>query len=169
MGMAVSTRSFERTLLASAITLAIGGFASLVCNTNGAVDHAPRILGPHSGAPASGSFDTWLSTTTSMRDRLRARGGTWVSGDYIDVPTDMPPGSTTTTGPQSGPPTQVRVGVPAAGLQVSAGQGPGSCTDVAITALTPDSCSPALGGGPVNVDPGPASGLFRPGGKGTPA
>lgn len=149
-------------LLVSAITLTMSGFASLVFNTNSAQDRAPRVVGPHFSSPTTDGFDSWDTTTTTLHGRHRTNGGTWVSGDFIDVPTDLPPGSTTTTGPQTEPPTQVQVGVPPAGAEVSVGQGPGSCTDVAITALTPDNCSPAPGDGPVNVDPGPSGGPFSP-------
>jgi hypothetical protein len=152
--------SMRRTLLATSVSLMVGGFLSLMMLTNNSAVPRSHFVSPTTyGTTLPSTFDPILGTSTTLSRRHGSR--TTVGGEFIDVSRSLPPG-TTTTGPQSDP-TQVDVGVPAAGAQVSVGQGPGSCTDVAITALTPDDCPPPPGSGPVNVDPGPTSGNLIPG------
>jgi hypothetical protein len=151
MGMVLALGGMRRTLLGTAACLTVAGFTSLALTGNEAPTRPPHMVSPTWGtSDPFGSLPT--TTATSLRARQRAR--TWVTSGYGDTPRSLPPGTSTTNPPQE-PPTQVDVAVPAAGAQVSAGQGPGSCTDVAITALTPDDCPPPEGSGPVVVDPGP--------------
>jgi hypothetical protein len=152
MGSALAFAGMRRTLLGTALTLAIGGFASLAVSNNETLTPRPRYVSPTFGT--TGPFDSLPGTTsTSAAERARRTHNTWLNGDYLETGRGLLPGTTTTT-PQD-PDTQVDAAVPPAGAQVSFGQGPGSCTDVAITALTPDDCPPPEGDGPVIVDPGP--------------
>jgi hypothetical protein len=152
MGMMLALGGMRRTLLSTAVFLIVAGFASLAVSDNESSVPSPRFVSPTFGTVSP--FDSLPSSTTLTSLRARHHG-TWVNGEYIDTPRAMPP-DTTTTGPPQDPATQVDAAVPAAGAQVSFGQGPGSCTDVAITALTPDDCPPPEGDDPVIVDPGPA-------------
>lgn len=157
--------STRRPLLAVAISLIVGGFLSLAFNANDRDGFPPRMVSPTYGTTSPFSLDTLLQTTTTTW-RARHAGTTWVGGEFLDAPPTTS-GGPSTTGPQSEPPTQIDVAVPAAGAQVSVGQGPGSCTSVGITALAPDSCPPPDGDGAIIVDPGPTSGGLIPG-IGTP-
>jgi hypothetical protein len=143
-------------LLAVAIALTVGGFLSLAITTNDALKPAPRLVSPTFGTTSPYTTGLFGDTTTTSRRLRRGTTSTWAHGDQGDVGADHPSGPTT-SGPQSEPPTQVDVAVPAAGAQVSVGRGDGSCTEVAITALTPDKCPNPQGDGPVVVDPGPSS------------
>jgi hypothetical protein len=156
MGSALVLGGMRKRVLGAAVTLTVAGFASLGVHSNGTDTPASRYVSPTFGTSSPFSFDSLLPTTTATSLRERSRGLTWVGGDYLETPTTG--SGTTTTNPPQQPSTQVDAAVPAAGAQVSFGQGPGSCTDVAITALTPDDCPPPEGGGPVIVDPGPSSG-----------
>ena len=164
MSTALVRGGLRKRLLRTALTLTAAGFAGLGVTSNGADSPSPQYVSPTYGTSSPFSFDTLLpSTTTDTSLRERSRAFTTVGGEYLD-PTTTGPGSTTTNPPQ--PDTQVDAAVPAAGAQVSFGQGPGSCTDVAITALTPDQGPPPAGDGPVVVDPGPTGeNLIGGGGK----
>jgi hypothetical protein len=146
--------SLRRTLLGTAVTLAAGGFAGLAVTSNDSPVPRPSLVSPTYGT--TGPFDSLPWTTSTSAARARRTTTTWFSGGFFETPRGMRPGTTTTTPPPE-PETQVDAAVPAAGAQVSFGQGPGSCTEVAITALTPDECPPPDGEGPVIVDPGPTS------------
>lgn len=153
-------------LLVTSVVLTFAGFAGLVRNANTTRIPAARTLSPSWGPPNADIFSSPTSTSTTAG--RAGRGRTWVGGDYLDAPIDDPNTPTTDPGPAEAP-TQVDVAVPAAGAQVSFGSGPGSCTDVAITALTPDDCPPPDGDGAVVVDPGPQSGDLRPKSSSFPA
>jgi hypothetical protein len=144
-------------LLAVAIALTVGGFLSLAITTNDALTPAPRLVSPTFGTTSPYTTGLFGGTTTTDRRVRRATTSTWATGGHADVGRGHTSGPTT-SGPQSEPPTQVDVAVPAAGAQVSVGRGDGSCTEVAITALTPDKCPSPQGDGPVVVNPGPSSG-----------
>ena len=159
MGM-LHLANARRTLLATSVSLMVGGFLSLMMLTNDTQVPTPHLVSPTYGTTLPSTFDTIFGTSTTLWRRHGTR--TTVGGEFVDMPRSLPPGTTTPAPPQSDP-TQVDVAVPAAGAQVSVGQGPGSCTDVAITALTPEDCPPPSGDGPVNVDPGPTSGHLIPG------
>jgi hypothetical protein len=152
MGSALALAGMRRTLLGTALTLAIGGVAGLAVSSNEALAPQPRHVSPTYGTV--GPLDALPGTTaTSAAERARRTHNTWLSGGYLETPRGLPRGTTTTT-PED-PDAQVEAAVPAAGAHASVGQGSGSCTDVAITALTPDDCPPPEGDDPVIVDPGP--------------
>jgi hypothetical protein len=149
--------SARRPLLAAAISLTVGGFLSLALATNDAGAPAPHFVSPTFGTASPYGTEPFADSTSTTLRALRRTTSTSSNRGHLDNGADQSPSGPTTTGPQSEPPTQVDVAVPAAGAQVSVGQGEGSCTEVAITALTPDTCPPAEGDGPVVVDPGPSS------------
>lgn len=156
MSSALVLGGMRKKVLGAAVTLTVAGFTSLGLTSNNPDVPFPQFVAPTYGSSSPFSFDSLLPTTTETSLLERRRGLTTVSGYFLD-PTTTGPGTSTTNPPQQ-PATQVDAAVPAAGAQVSFGQGPGSCTDVAITALTPDNCPPPPGDGPVIVDPGPSSG-----------
>jgi hypothetical protein len=156
MSSALVLGGMRKKVLGAAVTLTVAGFTSLGLTSNNPDVPFPKFVAPTYGTNSPFSFDSLLPTTTATSAALELRRAlTTVGGYYLD-PTTTGPGTSTTNPPQQ-PPTQVDAAVPAAGAQVSFGQGPGSCTDVAITALTPDDCPPPPGDGPVIVDPGPSS------------
>jgi hypothetical protein len=157
MGAPLHLGSARRPLLAVAIALTVGGFLSLALVTNSAEVPAPHLVSPTFGTSGPFTSDPLAESTSTTLRRLHRTTSSWYNGGFFDGGPDQSSGPTT-SGPQSEAPTQVDVAVPAAGAQVSAGQGDGSCTDVAITALTPENCPPPDGDGPVVVDPPPTSG-----------
>jgi hypothetical protein len=104
MGSALAFAGMRRTLLGTALTLAIGGFASLAVSNNETLTPRPRYVSPTFGT--TGPFDSLPgATSTSAAERARRTHNTWLNGDYLETARGLPPGTTTTT-PQD-PDTQV--------------------------------------------------------------
>jgi hypothetical protein len=153
MSSALVLGGMRKRLLGTALTLTVAGFASLGLNSNVTPSPSPEYVSPTYGNTSPFSFDSLLPNTAGTAAGWERRRGLATVGGMHLTPTSGPGSSTSNRPPQ--PDRQVDAAVPAAGAQVSFGQGPGSCTDVAITALTPDDCPPPSGDGPVVVDPGP--------------
>ena len=128
------------------------GFLSLMMLTNDSAVPRPHFVSPTYGTTLPSTFDTILGTSTTMWGRHGAR--TTVGGKFIDVPRSWPPG-TTTTGPESDP-TQVDVGVPAAGVRCRWAKVPATArTSPSPRLPTPDDCPPPPGSGPSTSTPAP--------------
>jgi hypothetical protein len=139
----------HRVTLVAAVLLGMSGLGALNLVGSGVGDHAARLVAP---TPARTPAPTYLdliegTTTTSRRYRTPS---TWAAGSSMEVPRSFNEPATPSD-PEGTPPTQVDVAVPAAGAQVSAGEGEDSCTTVQMSAITPEGCPPPSGDGPVVV------------------
>jgi len=139
----------HRATLVAAVFLGLSGLGALSLVDGSTVDRAAGVVAPNfSSTPAPTYIDLIEGTTTTA---LRRRTpSTWASGGYLDVPRSFNDPAAP-AGPGGTQPTQVDVAVPAAGAQVSAGEGEDSCTTVQMTAITPEGCPPPSGDGPVVV------------------
>src|SRR5689334_17810298 len=106
--------STRRPLLAVAISLVVGGFLSLAFSANDRAALPPRIVSPTYGTSSPFSLDTLSPFPTTTWRARHSASTTWVGGEFLDAPPTTS-GGPSTTGPQSEPPTQVDVAVPAAG------------------------------------------------------
>lgn len=158
MGAPSQGGHLRRTTLIAATALTVSGFAGLVFVEQATVANTRPLGAPRSRSVSSSTtwFDFVGDTTTGTQPgrkraslvagRETARGG---GGWGTDEPSD----------PSTGEPTaQFDVAVPAAGAQVSAGEGDGSCTTAQMTALTPEGCPEPSGEGPVIIRTQPPGG-----------
>lgn len=103
-------------------------------------------------APSTTWFDAYLDAPVSAP---RARGPRSDILASLSRGRSASGGGASTTSPgdpdEAAPTAQVDVAVPAAGTQVSAGEGENSCTTVQVSALSPEGCPPPSGEGPAVV------------------
>ena len=155
MGSGGPPAGVQKATLLTAASLALCGFAMLAVVGDAATPPTDRFVSPTPGARPSTTFFDFLDPTSTTWGMLGRTSTTQGFGDNrgFDRSRNYPPGTVPPPGESDdgAEPTQVDVSIPVAGAQASAGEGPDSCTNVEVSALTPEGCPEPSGDGPVVV------------------